>query len=144
MSLLLIHADLIAYEVFSNTKIAETDFVQKDVMHDVIVAFCAVGVIDEEEPTGIATQSAEEITAVAGEMGIRVNHHPRSTHSCSNLAKSQMAVTIMKSVALTAARTLEVRRAPFGCYKKFTITCKAHPLSELSRKFFPPKTGNNE
>ena len=28
---------------------------------------------------------------------------------------------------------LEVGKAPFGWYKKFVISCKGHPLSELSR-----------
>jgi len=29
----------------------------------------------------------------------------------------------------------EVYRAPFGWYKAFKISCKGHPLSELSREF---------
>lgn len=38
---------------------------------------------------------------------------------------------------LAADSSLEVRRATFGCYKKFIVTCKGHPLSELSRKTCP-------
>jgi threonyl-tRNA synthetase len=63
------------------------------------------------------------------------------SHLSSNLARPQTAISILKNVTdiLIAAGTLEVRRAPFGCYKKFTITCKGHPLSELSREFSPKK-----
>jgi threonyl-tRNA synthetase len=141
MRLLLIHADTIAYEVLSKTKIAETDFIRKDAMQDALVAFCAVETIDEEDSAGIAIQSAEEITAVATKIGAaRVMIYPYS-HLSSNLARPQTAIAILKNVTdiLTAAGTLEIKRAPFGCYKKFTITCKGHPLSELSREFGPKK-----
>jgi len=32
-----------------------------------------------------------------------------------------------------------VKRSPFGWYKAFTISCKGHPLSELSREIIPGK-----
>jgi threonyl-tRNA synthetase len=146
MRLLLIHADTIAYEVLSKTKIAETEFIQKDAMQDALVVFCTVETIDEEDSAGIAIQSAEEITAVAAKIGAdRVMIYPYS-HLSSSLARPQTAIAILKNVTdiLTATGTLEIKRAPFGCYKKFTITCKGHPLSELSRELGPKKTGRNK
>ena len=36
----------------------------------------------------------------------------------------------------------QVTRAPFGWYKSFTISCKGHPLSELSREFSSEEATN--
>ena len=34
-------------------------------------------------------------------------------------------------------KNFNVKRSPFGWYKAFTISCKGHPLSELSREIIP-------
>ncbi|HJK78175.1 MAG TPA: hypothetical protein O0Y06_01080 [Methanocorpusculum sp.] len=143
MRLLLMHADLIAYETLSRTKVAETDIVAKDAMQDALVAFCAVESADETDPEDIAAQTAAEILAVAAKVGaVRVMIYPYA-HLSSDLARPAAAVSVLKETArvLTATSSLEVRRAPFGYYKKFTVTCKGHPLSELSRHLVPSKKG---
>ena len=60
-------------------------------------------------------------------------------HLSSDLASPSSAVNILKEIVrvLADSTSLEVRRAPFGYYKKFTVTCKGHPLSELSRHLVP-------
>lgn len=143
MRLLLMHADLIAYETLSRTKVAETDIVAKDAMQDALVAFCAVESADETDPEDIAAQTAAEIRAVAAKVGaVRVMIYPYA-HLSSDLARPVAAVSVLKETVrvLTATSSLEVRRAPFGYYKKFTVTCKGHPLSELSRHLVPSKKG---
>jgi threonyl-tRNA synthetase len=87
MSPLLIHAGMLACEILSKTK--------------------------------IAIRNAEEITPVAARVGVsRVMSYPYS-HLSSDLVKRQTTTTIPKDVSdvLTATRALEVRCAPFGCYK---------------------------
>jgi hypothetical protein len=87
MAPLLIHVDMLAHENLSKTK--------------------------------ITIRSAKEITPVAARVGVsRVMSYPYSPLS-SDLVKRQAATTILKDVTdvLTATRTLEVRCAPFGCYK---------------------------
>ncbi|MBI4983483.1 hypothetical protein HZC32_02465, partial [Candidatus Woesearchaeota archaeon] len=41
----------------------------------------------------------------------------------------------MKEAEKILSRECQVTRAPFGWYKAFNISCKGHPLSELSRSF---------
>ncbi len=62
-------------------------------------------------------------------------------HLSGNLAPPDSAVAVLKEIeaVLSASTSFEVKRAPFGYYKKFTITCKGHPLSELSRELVPGK-----
>ncbi|MDR0980225.1 MAG: hypothetical protein LBL85_00260 [Methanocalculaceae archaeon] len=144
MRLLLIHADIIAYETLSRTKMAEKDIVAKDAMQDALVAFCAVESADETDPDDIVAQTAAEIRAVAAKVGVvRVMIYPYA-HLSNDLAGPAAAVSVLKETVrvLAADSSLEVRRAPFGYYKKFTVTCKGHPLSELSRHLVPAKRGN--
>jgi threonyl-tRNA synthetase len=60
-------------------------------------------------------------------------------HLSSDLAPPQTAVRALLAVGqgLTERTGLEVHRAPFGWYKSFTLSCKGHPLSELSRTITP-------
>ncbi|OYV10498.1 MAG: threonyl-tRNA synthetase [Methanosaeta sp. NSP1] len=51
----------------------------------------------------------------------------------AQLSTPATAVKILKGLAETLSADYEVMRAPFGWYKAFTISCKGHPLSELSR-----------
>ena len=139
MRLLLIHADLIAYETLSKTKMAEPEIVAKDEMQDALVVFCAVESVDETDLDDIAAQACAEIASVATKVGAtRVMIYPYA-HLSSDLASPSSAVNILKEIVrvLADSTSLEVRRAPFGYYKKFTVTCEGHPLSELSRHLVP-------
>ena len=143
MRILLIHSDNIEYEALSKTKMAESDIVPKDAMQDALVAFCAVGSVDEEDTDDIVAQAVTEITTVADKVeATRVMIYPYA-HLSRDLAKPDIAVAVLKEIenTLTTNTSLEVKRAPFGYYKKFTITCKGHPLSELSRELVPGEGG---
>lgn len=139
MRILLIHSDNIEYEALSKTKMAEAEIVPKDAMQDALVAFCAVESIDEDDTDDIVAQAVSEITTVAGKVEAeKVMIYPYA-HLSSDLAKPDTAVAVLKEIesTLTTTTSLEVKRAPFGYYKKFTLTCKGHPLSELSRELIP-------
>ncbi|MET1124848.1 MAG: threonine--tRNA ligase [Archaeoglobaceae archaeon] len=130
MRLLLIHADYMEYEVKKRTKYAEeTDKVGERV-EEVLVAFTSVEKGDNEE---VAARAAEEIREVARKVGAeRILIYPYA-HLSSNLADAQTAVEILKLLE-SKLSDFEVHRAPFGWYKAFRISCKGHPLSELSRE----------
>ncbi|MCS7144386.1 MAG: threonine--tRNA ligase [Archaeoglobaceae archaeon] len=130
MKLLLIHADYLEYEVKERTKLAE-DFEGKgDRLEEVLVVFTSVEKGDNDE---IAKKAVEEISDVASKVGAkRILIYPYA-HLSPNLADSETAVKILKMLE-SEIKGFEVRRAPFGWYKAFRLSCKGHPLSELSRE----------
>jgi len=130
MRLLLIHADYIEYEVRERTKLAE-DFEGKgDRIEEVLVVFTSVEKGDNEE---VVKKAIEEIKDVAKKVGAeRILIYPYA-HLSSNLADSETAISLLKMLE-SELKDFEVKRAPFGWYKAFRLSCKGHPLSELSKE----------
>ena len=59
-------------------------------------------------------------------------------HLSSDLSSPELAVAALQNLESSLSSAgYEVKRAPFGWYKSFTVTCKGHPLSELSRSISP-------
>jgi len=140
MRLLLIHSDHIEYEARTKTRIAEDAAVLKDALDDALTAFCAVESVDEEDIDDVIAQAVQEILSAAGQMGVtRIMIYPYA-HLSSDLASPAKAAAAFRALeeALTRHGSgFTVKRAPFGWYKAFTLTCKGHPLSELSRTIHP-------
>lgn len=136
MQILLIHADFLKYEVKQRTPVAEDVHPDKRSGHldEVLVAFAAVEEEDEANIVGVAKKAAQEISDVAKKVEAkRVAVYPYA-HLSSSLASSRAAVKLLDAVAEELRNLgLEASRLPFGWYKAFTISCKGHPLSELSR-----------
>jgi len=133
MKLLLVHADYMEYEAKKATKIAEdVDKERKSIrVEEPLVAFVAVEKGDNEK---LAEAAVNEIKAVAKKVGAeRVVLYPYA-HLSSNLSSPELAIKLLKMMEEKLS-DLEVYRAPFGWYKAFKISCKGHPLSELSREF---------
>ena len=62
-------------------------------------------------------------------------------HLSSTLADPKVAEDFLKQAQQKLhAEKFVVYRAPFGWYKSFNISCKGHPLSELSRQFSGDET----
>ena len=81
----------------------------------------------------VIAEGAKQISDVAGQVhAARIMIYPYA-HLSPNLSTPATAVKILKGLAETLSADYEVMRAPFGWYKAFTISCKGHPLSELSR-----------
>jgi len=137
--LLFIHADEMSFEARQKTKIAEEEPPIKEAeVEDCLVVFAAVQEADEENPKAIAEAAVEEIEDVAGELKVdRIVLYPYA-HLADDLASPDVAVDVLKRMeGLLKERGYEVVRAPFGWYKAFRLTCKGHPLSELSRTVTP-------
>lgn len=139
MRLLLIHSDHIEYETQKKTKVAEEVVVPKDALDEALAVFCAVESVDEENIEDSVRQAADEIAATARQLGTtNIMIYPYA-HLSSDLASPEAAVSALKGieVALAGMDGFVVKRAPFGWYKAFSLSCKGHPLSELSRTIVP-------
>jgi len=139
MRLLLIHSDHIEYEARKKTKVAEEDVVQKDALDEALAVFCAVESVDEENLEDAVRQAADEIVTTARQLGTtNIMIYPYA-HLSSDLASPDAAVSALKGIeeGLTGEGGFVVKRAPFGWYKAFSLSCKGHPLSELSRTIVP-------
>lgn len=136
MQILLIHSDFIEYETKRSTPVAEKidDTLKKGRMEEALTVFVAVEKNDEDNIEYAAKQTAEEIRKVTEQVKTnRVMLYPYA-HLSSSLSSPKIAIEILKKLEeLLKEASFEVKRAPFGWYKSFTIKCKGHPLSELSR-----------
>jgi len=146
MKLLLIHSDYIEYEAKDDTPVAEEDAEMEGRLEEALTAFIAVEETDEDDVEGVVEGALDEIVDVADELGVGgVMVYPYA-HLSQDLADPDTAVDVLKRIAdrLRSDHEYEVKRAPFGWYKAFRISCKGHPLSELSRVVEPRTVGEEE
>ncbi|MDO9033573.1 MAG: threonine--tRNA ligase [Methanoregula sp.] len=138
MRLLLIHSDYIEYEAKKRTKIAEECSVLSDREEEALTVFCAVESIDEEDLEGVVLQAIAEVKKTAGQVNVtKIVVYPYA-HLSSDLSSPETAVTVLKALKTgLEGEGFAVKRAPFGWYKSFKLSCKGHPLSELSKTIVP-------
>lgn len=134
MQLLLMHVDYIEYHVTRASKHAEAidDVQRQGRMEEALVAFVAVERADEQNIREIALEAADAIRDVAGKVVTQnIMLYPYA-HLAHDLASPEVAIEALKTIE-SALSEYAVIRAPFGWYKSFSLKCKGHPLSELSR-----------
>ncbi len=139
MQLLLIHSDYIEYEVKKSTPVAEKieDPMKSGRLEDALTVFIAVEKTDEVNPDEVVQKGISEIEKVIGQ--VKTNNvmlYPYA-HLSSNLSSPKVAVYVLTAMEKELSGKYTVKRAPFGWYKAFKISCKGHPLSELSRSISP-------
>ena len=136
MRTLMIHSDYLRYKTRSKTKIAEDiDDEKRDAgVDNALVAFMAVEEEDEENPEIIITKAVKEILNVQNKVNAdNIVIYPYA-HLSSSLSNPDVAQKILKGIEVELVDNNEaVMRVPFGWYKSFELSCKGHPLSELSR-----------
>jgi len=136
MRLLLIHADYLEFEAKQPTPVAEEvpKGLRSGRVEEALVAFTAVEAEDETNVEGVARNAAREIAGVFEQVKAeRVVLYPYA-HLSPSLALPAAAVKALDFLASELReKGLEVLRLPFGWYKAFKLSCKGHPLSELSR-----------
>ena len=136
MKLLLIHADYIKYVAKEKTKFTEDIPEEKKSgeAEEALVCFIAVEKKDEKAPEKIAEKACLEIEEVFAKVKARrIVLYPYA-HLSSSLAKPNVAIETLKKMEKLLAEKHEIIRVPFGWYKAFTLSCKGHPLAELSRE----------
>ncbi|WFN35833.1 threonine--tRNA ligase [Methanomicrobium antiquum] len=139
MRLLLIHSDNIKYIAQKKTPVAEEEVILEDSLDEALTVFCAVESVDEENIPYIISKTKEEILGTVEKLGVKnVMIYPYA-HLSSDLSAPKTAIEVLKGIeeACKQDKSLNVRRAPFGWYKAFTLSCKGHPLSELSKTIVP-------
>ncbi len=132
MKLLFIHSDYIEYEAKEKAgnyaeEIKEKE--KKERMEEALVAFIAVEKDDEK----IVSKAINEIDDVAGKVNAKKIMLYPYAHLSSNLASPSIAKEVLNQLESKMKNEFIIKRAPFGWYKSFKISCKGHPLSELSR-----------
>ena len=138
MRLLLIHSDYIEYEAKKKTKMAEECSVMSDREEEALTVFCAVESVDEEDLEGVVSQAVEEVKKTTGQVNVKKIVLYPYAHLSSDLASPDIAIATLKAMKEALdAEGFAVKRAPFGWYKSFKLSCKGHPLSELSKTIVP-------
>lgn len=135
MQLLLIHSDYIEFEAKRRTPVAEDvgEAEKQGRMEEALCAFIAVEKIDEDDVSAVVAAGAKEIAAVAEQVKTRrIMLYPYA-HLSPELSSPAAAVEVLRGLDEALREEYEVARAPFGWYKAFRLSCKGHPLSELSR-----------
>ena len=136
MRILLIHSDYLNYNVKNKTPVAEEieDAKKEGAFDDSLVVFTAVEKEDENNPEGIVENLVSEVNKANDQVKAEnVVLYPYA-HLSSSLSSPKVAVQILKDAEeALLAENLNVKRVPFGWYKSFEMSCKGHPLSELSR-----------
>ncbi|PKL66384.1 MAG: threonine--tRNA ligase [Methanobacteriales archaeon HGW-Methanobacteriales-1] len=147
MRVLLIHSDYLKYQTKSKTKIAEKidDEKKKGSFENSLVAFTAVEKEDESDINGVVENAVKEIADVFSKVGAEnVVVYPYA-HLSSSLSSPDAAKKVLIEIESELAEMdIKVARVPFGWYKSFEVSCKGHPLSELSRTITSQKTEENE
>ncbi len=141
MKLLLIHSDFIEYEVKDKAipHPEETKAI-KDRLDEALTVFIAVEKIDENSPTQAVEEACKEIVKTAEQLKVKnIMLYPYA-HLSSDLASAKAGKEILIQLEQEVIKhPFTVKRSPFGWYKSFTLSCKGHPLSELSREIIPGK-----
>ena len=136
MRILLIHSDYLNYNVKNKTPVAEEieDAKKQGAFDESLVVFTAVEKDDENNPQGIVKNLVKEVIKTNDQVKAEnIVLYPYA-HLSSSLSSPKVAVQVLKDAEEALdAEGLNVKRVPFGWYKAFEISCKGHPLSELSR-----------
>jgi threonyl-tRNA synthetase len=146
MQLLLIHSDYIEYEVKKSTPVAEKieDSFKQGRLEEALTAFIAVEKVDEANVEGAISKAVEEIKNVATQVKAESIMVYPYAHLSSDLSSPNAGVGVLKGIEAALSGDFTVKRAPFGWYKAFKISCKGHPLSELSRSIVPEESTGEE
>ena len=136
MRLLLIHSDYLKYKTKSKTRIAEEieDDKKEGIYENALVVFTAVEKEDENVMDIVVENAINEINDVFGKVGAKIVAIYPYAHLSSSLSKPEAAKKILMNMEAGLEELgVNVKRVPFGWYKSFEVSCKGHPLSELSR-----------
>jgi len=139
MKLLLIHSDYIEYEVKKKAiKTPEEIEKKTDRFDEALTVFTAIEKIDADSSDQAIKNAITEITKTAEQLKVKnIMLYPYA-HLSSDLASPKQAQNLLIELEYELRqKDFNVKRSPFGWYKAFKISCKGHPLSELSKTIIP-------
>jgi len=140
MRILTIHADFIEFEAKKKAFKGAEEGVEKgkkERVEECLVVFTAVEKRDEVNVQAVLQRYLQEIKNIAVQVNAKnIVIYPYA-HLSSQLSDPKVAEDFLKEAQKELSKKYSVSRAPFGWYKSFNVSCKGHPLSELSREFGP-------
>lgn len=143
MRVLLIHTDHFEYQT-KDKAIKNPEQITQDnkeaTMDEALIAFCTIEKDDEKNPEEISKKASDSIKEVAELVKTKnIMIYPYA-HLSSNLGSTAIAIPLLEDIEKELQDAgYNVKRSPFGYYKKFNMVCKGHPLSELSRNIVAEK-----
>ena len=135
MRILTIHADYMEVEP-PKKAIKAAEEIEKGMKRydEVLVVFTAVEKGDTDAEA-IGKKLADDSIKVAEQVKAKTVLIYPLVHLTSNPSDPKTAqAAILKAEALLNASGYSAAHSPFGWYKGYTLKCKGHPLSELSRE----------
>jgi len=139
MRILTIHADYIEVEPVKKA-IKEAEKLKaegKERYEEVLVVFTAVEEGDEDIKTA-SQRLADEAAAIAEQVKTKKVLLYPLVHLTSKPASPRVAQSVVEKAEKLLSKKYDVDHSPFGWYKGYTLKCKGHPLSELSREIHGP------
>jgi len=137
MKILTLHSDFIEFEAKKKAiKNPEELKNKKERVEECLVVFISVEKRDEANPESAVKnliKNIKDISTQVKEKNIVLYPYVHLTNTPSN-PKTALQVLDLAEKEL---KGFKVHRSPFGYYKSFTVSCKGHPLAELSREFGP-------
>ena len=106
-------------------------------------ALLAFFTVEEGDDESVVRAAAEDLASHASKLGVDTVLLYPYAHLSPRLAPPGEAFRLSRLLEeeVKARFGGRVVRAPFGWYKEFGLTCKGHPLAELSRTFTPRSGG---
>ncbi len=135
MKILTIHADYMEVEP-KQKAIKSTEEVkpEKKRYDEVLVVFASVEQGDEDI-NAVAKKTAEEVGKVAKQIKVQNILVYPLVHLTSKPSSPSIALeVVLETEAKLKTMGYNADHSPFGWYKGYTLKCKGHPLSELSRE----------
>ncbi|MBN1923520.1 MAG: threonine--tRNA ligase [Nanoarchaeota archaeon] len=136
MRILTLHSDYIKFEPTKKAlKTAPEVKKEAEEMKECLVVFMSVEKNDEKNPEQVVDKLVSEVDNIIKQLKTsNVVLYPYA-HLSNSLANPRIAQEVLEKAELALKKKYSVKRAPFGWYKKFTVSCKGHPLAEFSREF---------
>ena len=135
MRILTVHADYIEVEARTKAIKDAEEVTEKKMREDeVLVVFTSVEQGDEDV-AAVAATLVKETKAVANQLKVtNILIYPL-VHLTSKPSAPRVALKVIQiAEELMKKDGLKCSHTPFGWYKGYTLKCKGHPLSELSRE----------
>ena len=136
MKILTLHSDFIKFHAKKKAikDAEEADKAEKEV-NECLVVLSSVEKRDESDPGAVAKKLVSEVRDIAEKVKAdKIVLYPY-VHLTNEPSNAKTALEVLDDAENALKKDFEVVRSPFGWYKSFTVNCKGHPLSELSREF---------
>jgi threonyl-tRNA synthetase len=138
MRVLLIHSDYLEFEAKQKALKTAPELSEKTARADnALVVFMAGEKADEANPESVVKKLVEDIKDQYSKVKAESIVLYPYAHLSSDLCKPDSARNMLDMAYELLRGDYKVLKAPFGWYKAFTIKCKGHPMSELSRSILP-------